>query len=104
MLENEHIEHIEHIEPERTVMGTHLWKTQETHRFGNSTLLQFLKEHGAIIWNSPVMDVPASAFRAALENAKELGLTKNDIAFIKKELKEHDTDDKYIVDSYDISL
>ena len=74
-----------------------------THRFGNGKLMHFLKEHGAFIWNQPVMDVTASAFRTALENAKELGLTKNDIAFIKKELKEHDTDDEYIVGSYDIS-
>ena len=85
-------------------MSTHLWKTVNTHRFGNCKLMHFLKEQGAFIWDQPVMDVPASAFRAALENAKELGLTKNDIAFIKKELKEHDTDDKYIVDSYDMSL
>jgi hypothetical protein len=84
-------------------MSTHLCKRLNEHRFGNSKLVDFLKEHGAFIWNQPVMDVSGSAFRAALENAKELGLTKNDIAFIKKELKEHDTDDQYIVDSYDIS-
>jgi hypothetical protein len=84
-------------------MSTHLWKRLNEHRFGNSELVDFLKEHGAFIWNQPVMDVKAGAFRAALENAKELGLTKNDIAFIKKELKEHDMDDQYTVDSYDIS-
>lgn len=89
------------VEPERTVMRTHLWKKLKEHRFGNSKLTHFLKEHGAHIWNQPVMDVPASAFRAALENAKELGLTKNDIAFIKKEIK--DMNDEYTVDSYDIS-
>jgi hypothetical protein len=82
-------------------MSTHLWKTLDKHRFGNSKLMHFLKEHGAFIWNQPVMDVSASAFRAALENAKDLGLSKNDIAFIKNELK--GADDEDIIDSYDIS-
>lgn len=97
-----HQENHHEVEPERvTAMSTHLWKRQDTHRFGNSKLVDFLKEHGASVLNQPVMDVPASAFRAALENAKELGLTKNDIAFIKKELK--DADGEEITDSYDIS-
>ena len=88
---------------DKAVLTTHLWKRLNEHRFGNSKLVGFLKEHGAFLWDQPVMDVPASAFRAGLENAKELGLTKSDIAFIKKELKEHDIDDEYTVDSYDIS-
>lgn len=91
------------VESERTVMSTHLCKRLNEHRFGNSKLIHFLKEHGAFIWNQPVMDVSGGAFRAALENAKELGLTKSDIAFIKKELKELDMDDDFTVDSYDIS-
>jgi Fe-S-cluster containining protein len=97
-----HQENHHEVESEKeTAMSTHLWKRSDERRFGNSRLVDFLKDHGASVWNQPVMEVSASAFRAALENAKELGLTKDDIAFIKKELKGADDDD--FIDSYDIS-
>ena len=81
-------------------MGMRLCKTTESHQFGNRQLVEFLEEHGGEIGEKAIMDVPASAFRAALEHSKELGLSEKDIAFIQNEIE--GSDDEDIIDMYDL--
>lgn len=57
-------------------MGMRLYKTTESHEFGDRQLIDFLEKHGGEIGHKPVMDIPASAFRAALENAECLAYPK----------------------------
>jgi hypothetical protein len=82
-------------------MGMQLWKTQACHPFGDYTLIEFLEAHGAEIRDKQAMDVPVSAFKAALDNAKDLGLTKEEIEFIENEIK--GADDEDIIDCYDLA-
>lgn len=89
-----------------------LWKVTDSVPFGNGKLVNFLLEHGASLEDKPVLEVPASAFRAALDNPEEAGLTEADIAFIKGELAgprvdrsdaDDDNDDETIpVDIYEL--
>jgi hypothetical protein len=67
-------------------MGMQLWKITDTVPFGNKRLIEFLEAHGAILEDKPALQVPASAFEAALEHPEEAGLTEEDISFIKGEL------------------
>jgi hypothetical protein len=67
-------------------MGMQMWKTTESKSFGNGKLIEFLQDHGAVLDGKPTLEVPPSAFKAALEHPEEAGLTEEDIAFIKAEL------------------
>jgi hypothetical protein len=95
-------------------MGNQLWKVTDSVPFGNGKLVNFLLEHGASLEGKPALEVPASAFRAALDSPEEAGLTEADIAFIKAELsgprvdgsdaddEEEDDEEPIPVDIYDL--
>lgn len=98
-------------------MGMQLWKTTETESFGNRRLIDFLEKHGAMIEEKLALAVPASAFKAALDHHEEIGLTEEDITFIKAELAgprvhssaapaadddDEDDEDEIPVDVYDL--
>jgi len=75
-------------------MSEHLYRTRSV-KFGNSTLIAFLKAHGAEVCYERItlLDVPVAALRKALEELAAAGLTEEDIAIIKKDVEESDEDE-----------
>jgi hypothetical protein len=78
-------------------MDNYLYRSREV-KFGNSTLITFLKAHGAEMSNEQIttLDVPVSALRQALAHPKEVGLTEQDVAIITKDLEQFDEDESVV--------
>jgi methylase of polypeptide subunit release factors len=75
-------------------MGQRLFKLTEQTGFGNSSLIRFLEQHGASIDSKAILvDVTPKAIRAAIKNAKTLGLTEEDIRVLKEEVEDPDVYD-----------
>lgn len=83
-------------------MGVQLWRLTDQVQFGNAHLIEFLEAHGAEYVAKTALSVPAAAFRAALEDPEETGLTEEDVAFIKQELESGGYGEDDTIDLYDV--